>query len=178
MDEEKFMEMEYQYLRNESFSLRDRLLKLAIISMAVLPSIQAAIDKWKLGLLITIFPLFIIAIFLLYLSESRAIMRIGSYIKLNIESKYEGKGWESWLSDKKHKRRFVDKALSYYFLCMFLFYYFISVCKAIEELKNPDKVALSSSWLNFLIMLYLLLAIVLIVLWFFHNKKITTTAKE
>jgi hypothetical protein len=116
-------------VREEIAQTKDHRFKLVGFGFIGMPSayyLANAIDKLPdLEVLVLSFPLLICVIVLLYISESRTIMRCGTYIKDHIEPFIDGDskrriGWEHWLTEKgKQERRDADKhfTVSFYLLC-------------------------------------------------------------
>lgn len=150
MNQSEFLKLEYENLRLEIRHVRARLFKLAALGVLLLPTAQLAVETLKFQPLMYFVPFLVVALALLYLAESRALMRLGSYIKLEIEHRIRREsdeengfqGWEHWLSDqrKQHRRlfgdkRLVDKLLAYYFYAIFMIYHLIASLLAVEDLK-------------------------------------------
>ena len=93
----------------------------------------------KVEVLILSLPILICTVLLLYLAESRSLMRCGSYIKDQIEASVSAQvdgftGWEMWLqkksAGKEIERRSVDRIVAVFFYLLFIFYYLASVALA------------------------------------------------
>lgn len=140
MDQKKFMEYEYLTLREEIKETKTRLFRLAAISLVAMPSFYSVAKIYELKAIILSLPLLICAVILLFLSESRALMRCGTYIKNNIEYRIRNEykdndiGWEHWLQERpsEHKadRRDFNKFSAVFFYIVFFFYYVTSVHQA------------------------------------------------
>jgi hypothetical protein len=135
MERSRFLENEYITLREEIKNTKERLFRLAGIGLVGVPAAYSVAKIYDIKVLVLSLPILICIIVLLYMSESRALMRCGSYIKKKIERNVEGNlecqlGWEHWLSKapkNKSDRRAVDKFLATFFFLLFAFYYGASV---------------------------------------------------
>ena len=136
MDKAQFMREEYVSLRDEIKETKARIFTLAGFGLVALPSAYGLAQALKIDALILSLPILICTIQLLYLSESRSLMRAGEYIKKNLEERVTGcdddecRGWEHWLEDKPARepdRRSVDKLLAIFFYLLYAFYYLASV---------------------------------------------------
>jgi hypothetical protein len=123
LDKEKFLELQYNTLREEIETRQDRHFKLAAGALLIVPAVQllpagtngagangAAGAEIALPLLIAA-PLVVLSLYILYFSEHLAIMRCGRYIKEQIEPPIESPtpkitGWETWLENvpRSHER--------------------------------------------------------------------------
>jgi hypothetical protein len=131
MDPEEFTKLEYSTLREEIRDTKDRIFKLGAVALIGLPTASAAAEVLKIDILVLALPGFIVATIFLYLSESSALMRCGTYIKHRIEP--DG-CWEHWLADTtkdNENRRRVDKMAFWFFVTVFLLYYLAAAYLAI-----------------------------------------------
>lgn len=144
MDQIKFIECEYLTLRDEIKQTKERLFKLAGIGLVAVPSAYSLANIYKIQALVLSLPILICTMVLLFLSESRAVMRCGMYIKEKLETFVPENsstiiGWEHWLSEHKKgelDRRAVDKFLAIFFYLLFAFYYIASVQLAVITAKE------------------------------------------
>lgn len=137
MDWSEFTKLEYVSLREEIKETKARLFKLAGAALVALPAAQSFASTYKLLALTLFLPLLIIAVVFLFMAESRALMRVGTYIMREIEprittSRVDGTcgGWENWLSRRRANepsRRTVDKLVACCFYLLFFFYYAAAV---------------------------------------------------
>lgn len=136
-----FRKCEYVTLREEIKETKGRIFRLAGLGIIGMPSSYFLAATYEFEILILSLPILICIVLLLYISESRALMRCGEYIKTKIEpeindnGKKNFKGWEHWLQEKKkgeRGRRTVDKLVTVFFYILFLFYYIASVSLAVE----------------------------------------------
>jgi hypothetical protein len=102
MERDKFMEIEYQTLREEIKQTKDRIFKLAGFGLIGMPSAYSFANIYDIQVLVLSLPIMICTIFLLFLSETRALMRCGTYIKNKLEPNINNNadtriGWEAWL---------------------------------------------------------------------------------
>ncbi len=147
MIKRQFLRIEYVSLREEIKETKARLFKLAALGIIGMPAAYSTAKINQIDVLVLSLPLLICAILLLYLSESRSLMRCGSYIKQitenNIEDNTEPKvGWEHWLSENDSgitDKRAVDKLIAIFFYFIFAFYYiaasYLSVVLANDKFK-------------------------------------------
>ena len=145
MNRADFRKCEYVTLREEIKETKGRIFRLAGLGIIGMPSSYFLAATYELEILILSLPILICIVLLLYISESRALMRGGRYIKTKIESYIEDageldvKGWEHWLEQKtsaERGRRTVDKLVTVFFYILFLFYYIASVSLAVETANS------------------------------------------
>ena len=146
MDKDEFIKSEYENLRMEIRHVRSRLFTLSGTSLMILPAALSLADKYSIGPLIILIPFLITALVSLYFSESKALMRLGSYIKHNIEPYIETKrasiGWEHWLSGRNSdgtSRRKADILLVSYFYIVFLIYYVVASYLSVTYIQNTKE---------------------------------------
>ena len=141
MDKNDFLLQQYLTLRDEVKETKSRIFKLAGFGIIGMPSAYFLAHTYKLDILIISLPILICTILLLFLAESRALMRCGLYIKEHIETELVSSvdinfiGWEHWLEQKqrgKPGRRIVDILVVVFFYTLFLFYYIASVALAAQ----------------------------------------------
>lgn len=139
MDKNDFLLHEYLTLREEVKETKSRIFKLAGFGIIGMPSGYLFAQTYKIDILIMSLPILICTILLLFLSESRALMRCGLYIKNHIEPELVTSsdthviGWEEWLEQRSKgmpRRRLVDILVVVFFYILFLFYYIASVALA------------------------------------------------
>ena len=142
MDRSEFVKYEFLSIREEIKETKTRIFRLAGLGLVAMPSAYFLAQTYELDVLIISLPFLISTVVLLYLSESRALMRCGAYIKQVIESEVRNTdgdrifGWEHWLSEKpkgEPDRRLVDKLVAIFFYLLFLFYYVASVSLAVAK---------------------------------------------
>jgi hypothetical protein len=138
---EDFLKAEYGTLRQEVKETKGRIFKLAGLGIVGMPSAYYLANTYHVDVLILSLPLLICTVVLLYLSESKALMRCGKYIRTVIEPEIRGEaaksplGWEHWLEEMGHgeqDRRIVDKLLTLFFYILWIFYYIASVGLAVQ----------------------------------------------
>lgn len=135
-----FLKEEYLTLRTEIKETKGRIFKLAGLGVVAMPSAYFLAKTQDIDVLVLSLPLIICAIVLLYMSESRALMRCGKYIREKIEPN-AGIGWETWLEEVGHKeqdRRIVDKLLTIFFYFLWAVYYIASVYLAVGFGNKPE----------------------------------------
>ncbi len=139
MDHAEFMKCEYLTLREEIKDTKDRIFKLAGFGIAGVPGAYYLANVYKLEILVYTLPILIIIIALLYLAESRALMRCGRYIRTRLEEQVKDEngavvgGWEKWLETRERgepNRRSVDKYATAFFYLLFTIYYAAAVSMA------------------------------------------------
>lgn len=145
MDKFEFLMNEYQTLREEIKETKERIFKIAGLAVAILPASYYLANAYKIDILIYSLPALMIIIVLMYLAESRALMRCGRYIRTRIETEIKDEsgciigGWEHWLERRENNsigRRSVDKIVAIYFYLLFIFYYAASVYLACATAKT------------------------------------------
>ena len=145
MDKFEFVKMEYLTLKEEIKETKNRIFKLAGLGVVGMPAAYFIAKTHKIEALILSLPVLICTLLLLFLSESRALMRCGAYIKESIESKLKKEkecdllplDWEHWLEKtpegkSESERRLVDKLLTFFFYLLFFYYYIASVYLATD----------------------------------------------
>ncbi|MGH8559283.1 MAG: hypothetical protein ACRESZ_17915 [Methylococcales bacterium] len=149
LEREKFVELEYQTLREEIAQDKDRRFKIAGLGFIGLPSAyylyHVGSELQKFHLWVISLPLLVLVIACMYISKSRAIMRCGTYIKTKIEThiKENSKikiGWENWLSENDQQngydKRDVDKILAKAFYILIVIYYLAATSLAAENAQT------------------------------------------
>ena len=145
MDRLEFLKYEYLTLREEIKETKGRIFKLAGLGIVGMPAAYFLARAYKLEILILSLPVLIMVVVLLYLAESRALMRCGRYIKTRIETEIKDSsekpvgGWEHWLEEKgegEHGRRTVDIFVAVFFYSLFVFYYIASVSLATQMAES------------------------------------------
>ena len=148
MTRSEFLKSEYETLREEIKTSKNRMFTLAVGALVGIPSAYSFAEKTVAektdthGLVFSL-PLLICVITLLYLAETFTVMRAGRYIRLHIEPKIVDstdppfKGWEHWLEEyprplTKPSRRLVDRFVTSFFYVMFVFYYVVSATLAVN----------------------------------------------
>lgn len=122
IDPGKFFELEYATLRKEIETSKANMFKLAVGGSAVIPAAQSVADSYSIGVVTLALPL-----------ENHAVMRAGTYILQEIETKVAGvKGWETWLHavEANTGNRTVDKLLIFAFSVLTASYFIVSVVLA------------------------------------------------
>jgi hypothetical protein len=122
-----FLKLQYVSLREEINQTKSRLFKLAIFGITVVPVIHFLSERYRWDSLTIAMPIWIIILTLLYLSESRSIMRCGKYIREMLEPEIKPFSktwlpWEQWLESESTARE-PDKYLYYCFQIIFYVYY-------------------------------------------------------
>lgn len=144
-----------------------------------MPSAYSFAKMYDIQALVISLPAMICTVLLLFLSESRALMRCGTYIKQVLEPHIESSpkvGWEAWLSEAPKgelDRRSVDKFLVVFFYILFAFYYAASVHLATDTAKNLFGVTGFAVTLG----VYIAIGIIFIALLFISFRASTTTQK-
>jgi hypothetical protein len=162
MTRSEFLKSEYETLREEIKTSKNRMFTLAVGALVGIPSAYSFAEKTVAekidthGLVFSL-PLLICVITLLYLAETFTVMRAGRYIRLHIEPKIvdstdpDFKGWEHWLEEyprplTKPSRRLVDRFVTSFFYVMFVFYYVVSATLAVNyaTMRQFSNVALDA----------------------------------
>ena len=145
MENDKFLIQQYISLREEVKETKARIFKLAGLGIVGMPASYFLAHTYKLEILIISLPILICTILLLFLAESRALMRCGMYIKEHIEPIFQKQenqdfiGWEHWLQENKQGepgRRIVDILVLVFFYILFAFYYVASVSLAAQTCSD------------------------------------------
>lgn len=123
----EFLKLQYAALRGEIQRAKSRLFKLAVVGITVVPALHVLAGQHKWDALIIAMPILIILLALLYLSESRGMMRCGKYLREMIEPNIAPLSdtwlpWEKWLESEGSARE-PDKYLYYCFQIIFCVYY-------------------------------------------------------
>lgn len=133
IDPSKFIELEYATLRKEIETSKANMFNLAVGGSAVIPAAQSVADSYSIGVITLALPLVVVVLVLLFLAENHSMMRAGTYILQEIETKVEGvKGWETWLNSAQANigTRTVDKLLIFAFSVLAASYFIVSVVLA------------------------------------------------
>jgi len=139
MDKQEFMKQQYISLREEVKETKARIFKTLGFGLIVVPAANFLANSYEVGVLIVLMPLLPVVVAFIYLSENRAKVRCGRYIRLHIEEKVEGikPGWETCLEDPdrydrrnygEYDTRCVDKYLDWSCYALFFIYFASSVC--------------------------------------------------
>lgn len=155
MEEAKFIELQYLALRKEIENSKQNMFRLAIGGGAAVPAAQYIAQAYSIGTITMALPLVVVVLVLLFLSENNAVMRAGSYILQEIESRYESvKGWETWLMDSSVSdgTRTVDKLVVFAFSLLASSYFVVSVIVAaryaFQEFGEKGQYLLSGGYLG------------------------------
>ncbi len=136
MNREEFVLHEYVSIREEIRDTKARIFKLAGFGIVAMPTANYLAHTYDIRVITLSLPILICTIVILFLAESRALMRCGKYIREIIEPMmadddgHVGVGWETWLQRKEKgepDRRLVDKLVAFFFYILFLFYYSAAV---------------------------------------------------
>ena len=138
MDPQQFLSLQYQSLREEIRETKARIFQIAAIGLFVLPGGEYLVKTLEVTLVRFILPLLVLCVGLLYLSEHRALMRCGRFIRLEIEPHVPGgiTGWETWLERRSEARvasdqpRAVSDYLAWCYMLLLSAYYVTSVTMA------------------------------------------------
>jgi hypothetical protein len=84
MDKQEFMKQQYISLREEIKETKARIFKTLGFGLVVVPAANFVATTYQVDVLIMLMPCLIIVVALIYLSENRAKMRCGRYIRLHI----------------------------------------------------------------------------------------------
>jgi hypothetical protein len=180
MDKGEFLKNEYISLRDEIKETKTRLFRLAAVGIVGMPSAYTVAKLYSVDALILSLPLLICTLVLIYLAESKALMRCGTYIKYVIENNVEGclaagVGWEHWLSKQDSggpDRRAVDKLMAAFFYLLFVFYYFASSNLAVSLASEKYGVVGMAAVLG----LYIAIGIIFLWILFINYKASTSTS--
>jgi hypothetical protein len=183
MERTDFSKIEYEALREEISNIKDRLFKLAIGGIIAIPSAYTLVQGAQVSVLTYSLPLLICSVALLYLAENLGMMRVGRYIRYNIEPAIKDveirkvKGWEQWLEEwpienKELSRRIVDVFLLLFFYSLYLLYY---VAAAILAIRTAEK-DFTHVGMSIAIGVYVAIGLVFFVFLLFTFRRITTTS--
>lgn len=125
MNREEFLKQQFITLREEVKETKSRIFRALGLGLVIVPASNFLAKEYSVDTLILSTPLLTIVVALLFMAETRALMRCGRYIRTKIESEIEDFiGWEEWLEiPSNYDRRDVDKYLSYSFYLLFIVYY-------------------------------------------------------
>jgi len=142
MDKLDLLKLEYCTLREEIKETKNRIFRLAGLGVVGMPAAYFLARTYKIDALVLSLPILICTLLLLFLSETRALMRCGKYIKEEIETATTDENdkmvlaWEHWLEESpkgETDRRLVDKFLTIFFYLLFFYYYVASVYLATDS---------------------------------------------
>lgn len=107
--EDEFFKNQFTTLRKEIEDAKTRVFQAMGVGLIIVPGSQLlqGLKTIAFAPAVNLFlPLLVMVASLVYLSESSAIIRCGSYIREHIESRFQGAmGWEEWLeNDPDHRR--------------------------------------------------------------------------
>lgn len=95
----RFLEAEYNALRQEIKDCQDRNFKLITGGLLIVPTAEYLAKTQNIGVIRLLLPFIVMSFFILFFAQLQAIRRCGVYIKLHIERAVpERTGWEHWLS--------------------------------------------------------------------------------
>lgn len=180
MDKKEFTRLQYVSLREEIRETKARIFKTLGFGLVVMPAANFVAVTYEVDVLIVLMPLLIIAVALIYLSENRAKMRCGRYIRLHVERDITGMGpgWETWLENPNrydtgfYDARCVDKYIDYCFYILFVIYFGSSVFLAARFIRTNC----GMTWQALLLGVYVPIGIVF--MWFlFQNSQVCTSIK-
>jgi hypothetical protein len=131
----KFLEQQYNALRQEIEQASDRAFKIFAASVLVVPTGLtlggvASAEKNVLPLIKVLLPLLLLAFYAMYAAQMFSTRRAGLYIESYIEPRLlnRTRGWESWVSE----RRFAyDSQMNVAFFSLSIVYYLGTVCVAV-----------------------------------------------
>jgi hypothetical protein len=143
VDRSKYLELQFQTLRQEIEHCLDRAFKLMIGGATLIPILIGTLARYSATAILMVFPMVIVVMVLLYLNQWHSVMRCGRYIRTNIERDILGNdGWEAWLEmtfepELGHlNNRRVDTYLVNAFSLLSAAYYFASCYIAISYASN------------------------------------------
>jgi hypothetical protein len=125
-NEKEFMLEEYRTLRKEILNKMDKQYNILSLGVGGITVIFGAIFSYKAYLLLFVLPFLIFANAFIYLTETRAIINAGKYIK-ELESKLyaaDSMGWEHFLSKHKSRKKIYmlfEYAMDLIFLTLYSF---------------------------------------------------------
>ena len=108
---DKLILAQFETIRKEIEFTKDRLFKIlsagVVVILIVIPGMNALALKFEeLDVLLLGVPFVIILYALFFVSETRALMRAGQYLRTVIEEEFfDFTGWESWLEDASASKR-------------------------------------------------------------------------
>ena len=102
MDEQEFLKLEYQTLREEIKDSKARMFRVLALGVPAFPLAQFAasrLDSLVVGLFLPLIP---ISLAHLYLAENHGVMRCGTYIRTRIEPRLSPISvWTAWTEAEK-----------------------------------------------------------------------------
>jgi hypothetical protein len=125
-NEKEFMLEEYRTLRKEILSKMDKQYNILSLGVGGITVIFGAIFASKAYLLLFVLPFLIFANAFIYMTETRAIINAGKYIKGLEEKLYapDSAGWEHFLSKHKSRKKIYvlfEYAMDLIFATLYLF---------------------------------------------------------
>jgi len=181
LSRDDFLKEEFSSLRNEIMVRQSQRFKILVGGMFGVPAYSAfgkiADLNEVFGLVfMSVSPLIVLCVLLVYISEINGVMRIGRYIHENIESHF-GPGWETWLEsdDEKGRRMFDSRLNAAVFFCSILYYFgssyiFLSSFYSINNISN-------NTYFHILIIFYISLGFVGFY-WAFRCMEFTASPRE
>jgi len=175
MQPDKFLELQYQSLREEIRETKARIARILVFGVTVVPAAQFLADAYKIDVVIVSMPLLVVVISFLYLSENHALMRCGRFIRLEIENRIDGVvGWENWLTTPaEYEKRSVDRFVTYSFYLLYFLYFAASVFLACRFTNENFGVL----WTAVLLGCYSAIGL-WFALYFFRNMQVSTTTRS
>jgi hypothetical protein len=178
MDQNRFMELQYETLRKEIEYSKERVFKIVAGEAFVVPAAQFVSIASDSGSFIKlILPFLVMILVLRFLYENNCIFRSGFYIRKYIEPCLKPKidqvvGWEEWLesdieldNNKKCSPRNVEVFAKNGFYVLSFVYYAISVYLAWDYLlkKYPDTDLMSLNPANIALIVYFVITLYIII---------------
>jgi hypothetical protein len=175
MTKSEFLREQFLSLRKEISESQARQYKVILYGIIFLPAANFIGQSYKIDVIIVSLPILVIIVSLLYLSQTRAIMRCGRYILTHIEPKVaETVGWEKWLEDTNNpfKPRLVDRFVNYCLYLLYFIYYAGSLFLSYKFVKTEY----GSIFAFILLAIYLAIGIMFLI-FLLKNIQLSTSTK-
>jgi hypothetical protein len=175
MTKSEFLKEQFLTLRKEIADSQARQYKIILYGIVFLPTAHFIGQAYNIDVIIISLPVLVIIVSLLYLSQTRAIMRCGRFIRLEIEKECsETPGWETWLENKENpfQPRLVDSFVNYCLYLLYSIYYASSVFLAFRFVEPKFGVVAAACLLG----TYLAIGIWFLI-FLLQNIQLSTTTK-
>ena len=131
-----FRIIQYEALRSEVISIKERLIRLQIFGLTGIPFIMSAGKQFDLIAVLVVTPIITFSFLLTIIFEQGSLMRIGEYIRTILEREFDVSYicWEAWLQQERHRRN-PTRFYSYSIYCIFSVYFIFSGYLSFGTLK-------------------------------------------
>lgn len=175
MNKSDFLREQFLALRKEISEAQTRMYRIILYGIIFLPAAHFLGKSYNIDVIMVSLPIIVIIVSLLYLSQTRAIMRCGRYIRLHIEPHVSDvEGWEKWLEDRRNicHPRLVDRFVNYCLYLLYFIYYISSVLLAFRFANEKYGVVIGA----FLLGVYIVAGIGFII-FFARNVEFSTVTR-